>query len=357
MHPKTAVPIQPRFSFAIPLCALFLCGACHSPIDNPNEEEGGGGASTTAHTTSSHKAASHAATGGEGGDGSGGSEPQEPTAVVDPISGDLYQGAQFYLGGAQSSSPSGNILTYEWTQLSGAHVDIVDPTSPDELVTAPHALGMISFQLIVHDGPYASLPAKLDAVVVDRAPVAHAGHDKGQLGGTNITLDGSGHDDDVDALTYTWTQVSGSPIALSAADTAQPSLTIPDDLSGPAVFALTVNDGYENSVPDWVTVERLTGPDSDGDLLEDSVELALGTDPANPDTDGDGIPDGWEVLGHENVDYAALGCDPLHRDLLVELHVQSYTVANVLHSAEPSPTVQSALEHFYGSLPIDNPTA
>jgi predicted outer membrane repeat protein len=35
--------------------------------------------------------------------------------------------------------------------------------------------------------------------------------------------------------------------------------------------------------------------DSDGDGLADAVERSLGTDPYNPDTDGDGMPDGWEV--------------------------------------------------------------
>ena len=35
--------------------------------------------------------------------------------------------------------------------------------------------------------------------------------------------------------------------------------------------------------------------DSDGDGLTDDEERALGTDPHNPDTDGDGIGDGDEV--------------------------------------------------------------
>ncbi|MBP5226285.1 MAG: hypothetical protein J6336_02765, partial [Kiritimatiellae bacterium] len=46
-------------------------------------------------------------------------------------------------------------------------------------------------------------------------------------------------------------------------------------------------------------------PDSDGDGLEDGEELALGTDPLDPDTDGDGLEDGEEV---------SLGTDPLDPD-------------------------------------------
>ncbi|MGE3311931.1 MAG: metallophosphoesterase [Limisphaerales bacterium] len=35
--------------------------------------------------------------------------------------------------------------------------------------------------------------------------------------------------------------------------------------------------------------------DRDGDGLDEAREAALGTDPDHPDTDGDGLPDGWEV--------------------------------------------------------------
>ncbi|MCG8526908.1 MAG: carbohydrate-binding protein, partial [Opitutales bacterium] len=42
--------------------------------------------------------------------------------------------------------------------------------------------------------------------------------------------------------------------------------------------------------------------DSDNDLLDARAEVDLGTDPLNPDTDGDGLPDGWEH---------AQGLDPL----------------------------------------------
>ncbi len=329
-------------------------GACSSSPAPQAEGGGGSGATSSSH----HATYNHATTVGEGGTGatgSSGNEPKTPTAIAPPVYGDIYRGTQFDLQSQGSSTPSGNALTFAWSQVSGAHVDLVDPTSPNQLVTAPDALGPLVFQLVVYDGPLASLPVEVAVTVLDRLPVAHAGHDKGGLGGSVVTLDGSAKDDDGDALTYSWTQVSGTPIALTDATLAQASLTLPAGLSGPAVFALTVNDGFADSTPDWVTVERLSGPDTDGDLLEDTMELTLGTDPANPDTDRDGIPDGWEVLGHEGVDYAALGCDALHRDLLVELHVQTYMVGNVVHSGEPSPIIRAALESFYAQLPIANP--
>lgn len=54
-----------------------------------------------------------------------------------------------------------------------------------------------------------------------------------------------------------------------------------------------------DGLPDGVEI-RETGtnpclPDTDGDGLADGLEVSLGADPLNPDTDGDGLPDGWEV--------------------------------------------------------------
>lgn len=69
-----------------------------------------------------------------------------------------------------------------------------------------------------------------------------------------------------------------------------------------------------NRVPqtteDWNTMQAITysgavrKPDRDKDLLADADELIFGTDPDNKDTDGDGIPDGTEILE---------GFDPLQK--------------------------------------------
>ena len=52
--------------------------------------------------------------------------------------------------------------------------------------------------------------------------------------------------------------------------------------------------------------EPMNGSDEDGDGLQDSDEIANGTDPSNPDTDGDGLNDGDEVNTH--------GTDPTNND-------------------------------------------
>lgn len=66
------------------------------------------------------------------------------------------------------------------------------------------------------------------------------------------------------------------------------------------------NDGLSNSLERELGTDP-RNPDTDGDGLEDGIEHnVLGTDPLLPDTDDDGLTDGDEVLVHST--------DPLHPD-------------------------------------------
>lgn len=54
--------------------------------------------------------------------------------------------------------------------------------------------------------------------------------------------------------------------------------------------------------------------DADGDNLDDASEIALGTDPYDPDTDGDGLFDGAEDGGGQYVNWWETGTEPAERD-------------------------------------------
>jgi predicted SprT family Zn-dependent metalloprotease len=95
--------------------------------------------------------------------------------------------------------------------------------------------------------------------------------------------------------------------------------------------------------------------DTDGDGLYDSEEIALGTNRFMTDTDSDGIPDGWEVWGHNWVDYKRLGCDPRHKDLLVDVDYHYYSSGGVRHSAKLSAAVVAKARELYGNLEVPNP--
>ncbi len=62
----------------------------------------------------------------------------------------------------------------------------------------------------------------------------------------------------------------------------------------------TSNDTDNDTLSDNEEIEGILGQksdptsiDGDHDLLNDTLELIMGTDPMDPDTDGDGLPDGW----------------------------------------------------------------
>ena len=76
-----------------------------------------------------------------------------------------------------------------------------------------------------------------------------------------------------------------APSAAATLVPATPAATAP---STPAAPATAASDCDGDGRPDVVDT------DDDNDLLPDTTEVAIGTDPCNADSDGDGMQDGWE---------------------------------------------------------------
>lgn len=89
--------------------------------------------------------------------------------------------------------------------------------------------------------------------------------------------------------------------------------------------------------------------DSDHDGLSNAAETTLGTDPLNPDTDSDGLLDGWETGTFRDLDLKALGCDPRRIDAIC-LISRFETVKEDLVKAQ-----FERVEKFYKELRIANP--
>lgn len=89
--------------------------------------------------------------------------------------------------------------------------------------------------------------------------------------------------------------------------------------------------------------------DSDHDGLSNQEEEKLGTDPYNPDTDGDGLLDGWEVSGYHGLDLKGMGCDPKKVDLVCL--ISRYEDVDEKFVKDTFEKVKS----YYQSLPVKNP--
>lgn len=142
------------------------------------------------------------------------------------------------------------------------------------------------------------------------------------------------------------------------------NLTLPDLPACPTIAALADVDndgdldifqtrrGSEMHTSQQVELYRQTSPaetDPDHDGLDNESEKRLGTDPGNPDTDNDGILDGWEVSSFRDFDFKANGCNPLRSDVICL--ISRFDKVNLA-------TMESELKRakdFYQKLPNKNP--
>ena len=91
------------------------------------------------------------------------------------------------------------------------------------------------------------------AAAGNNPPVAEAGLGVMAYVGDKVILNGeSSSDIDGQTLSYTWTQLSGTPVALVDPDTTKPSFEVV--APGTLRFQLVVNDGALVSVPDTVAI-------------------------------------------------------------------------------------------------------
>jgi hypothetical protein len=119
--------------------------------------------------------------------------------------------------------------------------------------------------------------------------------------------------------------------------TVRRSGTYDPHLTGPGIvrFRVTVedNEGFVTTVNRSVVMDYRPehgAVDTDDDGLSDALERTMCTDPLDPDSDRDGLLDGWELsyvifddwpgrYGYGDIDFPALGADPCRRDVFLQL--------------------------------------
>lgn len=120
-------------------------------------------------------------------------------------------------------------------------------------------------------------------------------------------------------------------------------------------FDTIFNNGFEDPCTE----------DADRDGLADCVETNTGiyngpndtgTDPRNPDTDGDGLTDYEEVYGTSGgLDLPAMGVNPNHKDILIEYDWFVDSNGCALHSHRPTQTEIQDVHDFFANAPVSNP--
>jgi len=212
------------------------------------------------------------------------------------------------LDGRGSSDADGDLLSYQWRQVSG--MTVLPPDQASQAVvsfTAPTA-GRYLFELTVDDGTHRSPPDRVAVMAIEsgnQAPVADAGTDQADvLVDTEVTLDGSGSSDpDGDTITYLWAQTGGATVVLSDDTAAQPTFTPAD--ADTYTFSLIVNDGQLDSTADTVSVVVVeepenqapvadAGPDQ-GEVQASSLVTLDGSGSSDPD--GDALTYAWTQIG------------------------------------------------------------
>ena len=198
----------------------------------------------------------------------------------------VIAGSTVTLDGTGSTDPDGSTLAYAWTQLAGTPVTLTGADTATPAFTAPDVLETLVFQLTVTDDRGAAVSDSVD-VTIHLPPIANAGPDQIVLPNTVVTLNGAGSSDpDGTIASYSWTQESGTAVALTGADTATPGFTSPD-VPGNLTFRLAVRDNRGASASAFVTVlvnlppAANSGPDQI--VLSNAVVALTGAGSSDPD--------------------------------------------------------------------------
>ena len=165
-------------------------------------------------------------------------------------------------GTLSATDTNGDALVYSIVTNGSKGTATITDTAMGEYSYTPHANenGTDTFTFKVNDGTTDSNTATVTVTItpVNDPPEVNAGSNQTVNENATVTLTGSGSDLDGSISSYAWTQVSGTTVTLSGADTATPTFTAP--LSGTAEaltfrLLITDNNGATQSQDVTVTID------------------------------------------------------------------------------------------------------
>ena len=153
---------------------------------------------------------------------------------------------QVNMDGSGSIAPSGNIVSYAWTETSGPSTATLGTPNSAQASASNLVAGTYIFQLTIKDNNNATATDLLTVLVNPAAnipPVANAGPGINITLPTNTaTLDGTASSDADGTITaYSWTQVSGPNTAGSTGATTS-TISLTGLIAGQYVYQLQVTD-------------------------------------------------------------------------------------------------------------------
>ena len=133
-------------------------------------------------------------------------------------------------------------------------------------------------------------------------------------------------------------------------EAAAPQDALPGEAEAAGDLEWIAADFTGDGLDDLLRVRRCTDRFREDDLLL-HVSARRGETPAFQDADNDGLPDAWETGAVQpgGLDLPALGCSPLHADVIVEVQPIEGVPDDRLH------TELDRAVAYYATLPLPNP--
>ncbi|WP_324290042.1 myxosortase-dependent M36 family metallopeptidase [Pyxidicoccus sp. MSG2] len=160
---------------------------------------------------------------------------------------------------SSATDADGDALTYHWVQVSGTPVALSNANAATATFTAPETvLGEeLTFMVTVSDGKSTtSDTVGVHIGAVNLAPSVTASAVVADERST-ATLAATAADPDNDSLTYAWSQVSGSEVTLTGADSATATFSTGEVTADTELtFRVTVSDGHATASHDVVVTVR-----------------------------------------------------------------------------------------------------
>ena len=163
----------------------------------------------------------------------------------------VQSGSTVTLDGLNSTSSTGQIVSYKWTQLSGPAVSLSNASAPQTVFSTSNiaASASLEFELTVTNsaGATSSAVCLVNVSPNGQGPAVNVGANQTVSAFSNVTLNGSSVSDSYGTIeSYTWTQISGPAVSILDAQTPNASFTAPDAGTEGAtlVFQLNVVDQY-----------------------------------------------------------------------------------------------------------------